>query len=226
MKKMWGFLRCCVILLLAARAGYAQEMLRGRVTVDAEPVWVTLARNDDAKPEYPLSEPSIQRAALSAAIGYFSGMVYGWAFEYEVGEKARNLADAFEWTPLGELPFGDARMLPSDSVREGSLFHLWADYEMDASQTARRNAWLGGQLRQVNARGRAGLRDTQQDALREAAKQAARSLVRGIERERPKSVRGRIALAAFPVITLAEGEWVASAKFFIEIQEVRKFHGY
>jgi hypothetical protein len=153
-------------------------------------------------------------------------MIYGWEFEYAVGEKARNLADGFEWTPLGELPFGDVRMTPADSAQEGAFYRLWADYEMDSSQAARRGAWMGGQLRALHTRGSAGLDKDQQDALRDAAKQAVRSLVRGIERERPKTVRGRIALAKFPIITIASGEWAASAQFFIEIQEIEKYMGY
>jgi hypothetical protein len=220
--------RCAAVLLLAAWTGYAQDVLRGVVSVHLEPVWTALPGDNETGQagKYPLSPRDAQLEALSEAIGYFSGMVYGWEFEYEVGEKTRNLADVFDWTPLGELPFGDARMVPTDSQSGESMLRLWADYEMDASQTARRETWLGGQLRTIQARGKAGLDTGQQNALRDAAKQAVRSLVRGIERERPKTIRGRIALAEFPLITIAAGEWTASAKFFVEIREIQKYKGY
>jgi hypothetical protein len=224
------FLWCALCLVAAGEAGFAQDVLRGMVTVDSEPVWVALPgeAGTGRTGEYPLSLRNTQRAALSEAIEYFSGMIYGWEFEYEVGEKARNMADAFDWTPLGELPFGDVRMTPdtSLSMREGAMLRLWADYELDESQTARRGAWLSGQLRMINARGRAGLSEDRRNALRDAAKQAVRSLLRGNERERPKTARGRIALAEFPMVTLTDGEWSATAKFFIEIREIQKYKGY
>ncbi|MDR0639240.1 MAG: hypothetical protein LBG27_10160 [Spirochaetaceae bacterium] len=222
------FLWCTVGLLAVSGAGYAQDVLRGMVTVDSEPVWAALPGNESSGQTgtYPLSWRDAQLAALSGAMDFFSGMIYGWEFEYEVGEKARNVEEAFDWMPLGELSFGDMRMRPDDSDREGSILRLWADYEMDAAQTARRGAWLSGQLRVINARGRAGLNEDGRNSLRDAAKQAVRSLVRGRERERPKTVRGRIALAEFPAVTLMDGEWSASAKFFVEIREIQKYKGY
>jgi hypothetical protein len=219
------FLWCATWLLLAVQTGYTQETLRGMVMVNSEPVWVTLADEADSaqRGKYPLSQRNTRLVALAAAIGYFSGMIYGWEYEYAVGEKARNVEDGFEWTPLGELPFADVRMTPADSVQEGAIYRLWADYDLDTAQAARRGAWTGGQLRSMHARGRAGLEEEQHDALRDAAKQAVRSLVRGIERERPRTVRGRIALAKFPVITIADGEWTASVQFFVEIREIEKY---
>jgi hypothetical protein len=222
------FVWCAVGLLAVSGTGYAQNVLRGKVTVDSEPVWVALPGKEGSGQTgvYPLSWSEAQRAALSGAINFFSGMIYGWEFEYEVGEKSRNVAEAFDWTLLGELPFGDVRMIPDKSDREGSILRLWADYEMDTAQAARRGAWLGGQLRVINARGRAGLNEDAQNSVRDAAKQAVRSLVRGSERERPKTVRGRIALEEFPTITLKDGEWSANAKFFVEIREIQKYKGY
>jgi hypothetical protein len=222
------FLWCAVVLSAVSPNAYTQNVLRGMVTVDSEPVWTVFPgeEGDGQTGTYPLSPRETRLEALSRAIGFFSGMIYGWEFEYEIGEKARNAGESFVWTPLGELSFGDLRMTPDSSAREGSILRLWADYEMDAAQTARRNAWLGGQLRGINARGRAGLDEDRRDSLRDAARQAVRSLVRGGERERPKTVYGRIALAEFPVITLTDGEWSASAKFFIEIREIQKHIGY
>jgi hypothetical protein len=222
------FLWSAVGLLAVSGAGYAQNVLRGMVTADTEPVWKAQPGEESSGQmgDYPLSWHDARLAALSGAIGFFSGMIYGWEFEYEVGEKARNVEETFDWTPLGDLSSGDARMTADRSVREGSILRLWADYEMDAAQTARRGTWLGGQLRVINARGRASLNEDEQNSVRDAARQAVRSLIRGSERERPKMVCGRIALAEFPAVTLMDGEWSASAKFFIEIREIQKYKGY
>jgi hypothetical protein len=161
-------------------------------------------------------------------------MIYGWEFEYEPAAPARGRNEYFSWNPAGELSNGGISLtsprLKPDMLRyerEGSLLRLWTDYELDAVEARRRNVWKSGQLRMLNARGRASLDTDEAEAgaraLEDAAKNAVRSLARGLERERPKTVRGRAALAAFPIVTIAHGEWAAQAQFFIEIREIESY---
>jgi hypothetical protein len=107
---------------------------------------------------------------------------------------------------------------------EGFLFKVWADYELLAEEGLRRAAWRTGQVRQVNARGNAPLVPSADTAalddaspLNDAAKNAVLAVARGLLREKPGALRGRIALCDFPSLTIAHGEWSLSAKFFVNI---------
>jgi hypothetical protein len=53
-----------------------------------------------------------------------------------------------------------------------------------------------------------------------------RAILQGGERNRPKEVRGFIALAAFPVFGLDAGRWLVSAHFRVDITEIIPFAAY
>jgi hypothetical protein len=60
--------------------------------------------------------------ALEDAARYYGAMIYGWTFHYEVGEKARNIEELLELTPLGTILATDPRLEPTDmQVRDFRL---------------------------------------------------------------------------------------------------------
>jgi hypothetical protein len=209
------------VLLMIACAAAAEEAPQGLVWVDSEPVWAAALGAS-----YPLSRQDSRQAALSEAAAWFSGMVYGWRFEYEPGDRARGIEELFDWTPLGELAADDPRITLTAATHEGSIIRFQANYEADAAQASRRATWKGGQIRAMESQGRSVLEQSRQEALKDAAKRMIHAMARGSERERPKAISGRIALAAFPVIAIGGGTWTATARFFIEIQDIQKFKGY
>ena len=209
--------------LYASGLSAGAETLRGMVTVETEPVWT--GRESGA---YPLTMTEAREAALSGAALYFAGMIYGWDFEYDPAGRLRGGPEHFDWQPAGTIP-AEPPLVPDmpGFERDGSLLRLWVDYEPGPAETGRRNAWKTGQLRTLTARGRAGLDGTEPQAaaaaLQDAARNAVRSLARGAERELPRTIRGRMALAGFPVVTIAHGEWAALARFYIDIGEIEPF---
>jgi hypothetical protein len=207
-----------------------QETLRGEVRVDLDPVYaryVDESRSPDAA--------AAQRAALEEAAMLYSAMIYGWSFNYEIGEKARGIPEDFELTPLGTIPFGDPGLRATDAeIREMRLY-LWTDYRMTDAQKRRMRMWLAGTVRNVQALGKGppGGPVAAEDwltikkaALEDAARAAVRAMLRGTERNRPKEARGYIALAEFPVYWIDSGYWTASARFRVELTGVRPFAAY
>jgi hypothetical protein len=61
----------------------AQEVLRGEVRVDLEPVYAQYM--DEV---YPLDAQSAYRRALEESIMIYSAMIYGWSFDYTIGGVA------------------------------------------------------------------------------------------------------------------------------------------
>lgn len=205
-------------------------VLRGEVRIDMEPVFAL-----DADVPYPIDDTTARRRALNEAALFFSAMIYGWSFQYEIGERARGIAEDMELTPLGEIRWGDPRLFATDAqVRERRLY-LWVDYRPSEEQIRRLSFWRAGTVRNAQAVGY-GPSGAPRDgadwyaitkaALEDAARSGIRAMLRGSERNRPKEARGVIALAEFPSYRMDAGRWTARARFRVQITEIIPFAAY
>ncbi|MDR0290255.1 MAG: hypothetical protein LBI06_04900 [Treponema sp.] len=212
-------------------AGNHPEVIRGEVWVELAPIY-----GDRADAEYPLSRETAGRRALQEAAAYFSGMIYGWSFHYDIGERARGIAEDFGvFEPLGEIAWGDPRLSVTEVDRRDTQLLMWADYHLSETQQKRMQTWRTGMIRNAQAIGHCPLqgpspdstwRDIQNAALKDAARAAVRQMLRGSERNRPKEVVGYISLAAFPRFFIASGQWTAIVRFRVQITEIIPFAAY
>jgi hypothetical protein len=229
------FRRSALILIFFLGIGAAaatQEVLRGQVFVDREPVY---ALAPDVP--YPLDAETVRRRALEEAALFFSAMIYGWEFSYEVGERARGAVEDLDLESRGEIGFGDSRLRVTDARIDGPRFSLWADYRLSDAQKRRVGQWRAGQTRNLQGLGHAplnepgtGTADTwileKKAALEDAARAGLRELLRGQERNRPQRAAGRIALAEFPRFYFDRGQWAVAARFRVEVTEIEGFPAY
>jgi hypothetical protein len=215
---------------LALPPAAAQEVLRGEVRVDLEPIYGAYVDS-----EYPLSPGAARRRALEEAALFYSAMIYGWSFSYEIGERARGIAEDFRLEAQGTIPFGDPGLYATDARVEDLRFYLWTDYRLSGAQMRRVTAWKTGTKRSAQATGYGPLGDpgeepdwlaVKQTALEDAARSSVRALLRGSERNRPKEARGFISLAAFPRYFMSGGRWAVSARFLIDLTELVPFAAY
>jgi hypothetical protein len=206
------------------------EVLRGQVRIDIEPVYASFMDIP-----LPMDNDTIYRRALDEASMFFSAMIYGWSFDYEIGERARNIPEIFELTPLGEIPFGDEKLNITDSEVKDLKFYLWTDYRMNQSQINRMRMWQSGTIKNAQAIGYGPLGgpptrdewlDLKKTTLEDAARAAVRRLLQGTERNRPKEARGYIALDTFPHYRIDAGQWVVTARFKVEVTEIVPFAAY
>jgi hypothetical protein len=173
----------------------------------------------------------LQESAL-----YFSGMVYGWAFHYDIGERARDIAEDFDvFEPMGEVRWGDPRLSVTESETAGSTLRIWADYRLSEIQQKRMQLWRTGTIRNAQAIGfcpiqgpspDSGWLDIRNAVLKDAARAAVRQMLRSSERNRPKEAAGFISLASFPRFYLDSGQWAASVRFRVQINEIVPFAVY
>jgi hypothetical protein len=225
MRRTFPFIPAFLLLILLPAA--AQEVLRGEVRVDLEPVYVRYMDEPT-----PLDASTARKAALEEAAMLYSAMIYGWSFNYEIGEKARGIGEEFELTPLGSIPFGDPGLRATEAeIREMRLY-LWTDYRMTEFQRRRIRMWRAGRVLNVQALGKGPLGGPvetedwltiKKTALEDAARAGIRNMLRGMERNRPKEARGYIALAEFPVYWIDSGYWTVSARFRVELSEIQPF---
>jgi len=208
--------------------GYHPLTIRGEVWVDREPIYGFRVDN-----EYPLSRETAGRRALQEAALYFSGMIYGWSFHYDIGERARGISEDFYlFEPVGEIQWGDPRLSVTDVENLDVQLRFWADYQLSDAQQKRMQIWRTGTVRNAQAYGYSPLHgpspdsewlDIRNDALKDAARSAIREMLRGSERNRPREAAGFISLASFPRFYVSSGQWVVSARFRVQINDIIPF---
>jgi hypothetical protein len=208
-------------------AGNYPQVIRGEVWVELEPVY-----GGYVDEEYPLEVETAAMRALEEAALFYSAMIYGWTFHYDIGEKARKIPEEFKLEPVAIIPFGDPGLRAGViDVRE-MRFRLWTDYEMSEAQQRRMHVWRTGGIRNAQAVGYGPLGGPVESAdwlaikkaaLEDAARAAIRGMLRGSERNRPKEASGLICLAAFPRYFMDSGRWAAAARFRVEVKEIIPF---
>jgi hypothetical protein len=211
--------------------GHDAEILRGEVKMELEPIYGGFIDK-----EYPLEADTLRRRALEEAAMFYSAMIYGWSFHYEIGERARGIAEEFELTPLGSIPWGDPGLFATDVRLRDMRLHLWTDYRMTDAQKRRVAMWRADTVRNAQAIGHGGplgglaengdWMSIRKAGLEDAARAAIRAMLRGGERNRPKEAAGFICLAAFPQYWMDGGRWAASARFRVQVTELAPFAAY
>ncbi|MDR2072301.1 MAG: hypothetical protein LBP60_02570 [Spirochaetaceae bacterium] len=199
---------------------YAQEVLRGEVQIHLEQ-----ARGFVEEETRSLDIEEARHRALEEAARYYGAMIYGWSFQYEIGERARNIGEVLELVPLGSIAAEDPRLEPTDLQVKDFKLYFWSDYRPSGEQRYRLSKWKTGTIRSVQGYGYSPLED-KYAALEDAARAALRAMLRGSERNRPKEASGYISLRAFPRYWLDQGQWMAAGRFLVEIQEIIPFAAY
>jgi hypothetical protein len=209
--------------------GTHEYVLRGEVIVEFEPIFA--GHVDD---EYPLDVQTAGRRALQEAAVLYSAMVYGWSFNYEVGEKARRIEEKLDMDPVATIRFGDPGLRVTNTEIRDANFLVWTDYNLSDAQQSRVQVWRTGMIRNAQAVGYGpsvmdeypGWLAVKKAALDDAARTALRSMLRGSERNRPKEVNGFISLASFPRFFVESGRVAAAARFRVQIVEIIPFSAY
>ncbi|MDR0455890.1 MAG: hypothetical protein LBH20_04300 [Treponema sp.] len=211
--------------------GYSPEVIRGEVWVELAPIY---GNRPDI--EYPLSRETAGRRALQEAALYFSGMIYGWSFHYDIGEKARGITEDFDiFEPMGEIRWGDPCLSVTEIENRDTQLRIWTDYRMSEVQQKRMQVWRAGTIRNAQGMGYcpltgpspdSGWQDIRNAVLKDAARVAIRAMLRGSERNRPKEAAGFISLASFPRFFIDSGQWAVSARFRVQVNEIVPFAVY
>jgi len=218
------------LILFPAFSANTQEVLRGEIRVEMEPVY-----GGYVDEEYPLDRDSAYRRALEEAALFFSAQIYGWSFHYDVGERARRIPEELDLTPLGEIRWGDPGLFVTHARFENNVLSVWMDYRPTDAQARRLEMWKMGKVRSAQAVGYGPLGGPVENsdwitikkaALEDSARAAIRAMLQGSERNRPKEVKGFISLQTFPAYFMDSGRWAAHARFRVEIKEIIPFSAY
>jgi hypothetical protein len=223
-------MRFFILLFFITMPVFADDVLRGQVAEEIEPVYALhLGVASPAKIE------DVQKWALETAADAFAGMIYGWEFEYEPGERARGISENLELKPRGQVDSGDVRLTVTDASVEDNVLYIWSDYSLSGDQKSRVDAWKSNISIGVNATGYSPLHGpsgtTERKmikiaALHDAARSAIRAYLRAYIKNRPRITKGYISLSSFPIYKMFSGQWSATARFRLEVTEVVPFAVY
>jgi hypothetical protein len=223
------FAFCLPLAAQDREQGQHMYVIRGEVHVDMEPIY-----GGHVDTEYPLNVNTAARRALEEAALFYSAMIYGWSFNYEVGERARRIEEKLDLENVAQIKAGDPSLRVTETEIRNSHLWVWTDYHLSELQQLRMQTWRSGMIRSAQGLGYApasmdeypGYLEIKKTALEDAARSALRQMLRGSERNRPKEVTGFISLATFPRFFVDGGRMAAAARFRVQIETIIPFAVY
>ena len=185
--------------------------------------------------KYPLDHEGAYRRALELAAMFFSAQIYGWSFHYDIGERARGIAEELSLSPLGEIRWGDPGLFVTHAAFQNFILSAWMDYRPTETQKRRLGMWRMGNIRPAQAIGYASMDGPVEEsewltirrkALEDSARAAIRAMLQGSERNRPKEATGFVSLESFPTYWIDGDRWAIRARFRIDVKEIIPFAVY
>ncbi|HET7838874.1 MAG TPA: hypothetical protein VFL04_03880 [Rectinemataceae bacterium] len=226
-------MRTAPLLLLAAglavlgAAARAQES--GERDYFSAVFWIDLEPISRAGEPFPLSPQEGAARLLDEAAWVYAGMLFGWDFAYTPLDRTRAIEERFELKALGSIPRGDRRIVPGPASGDSNELRSRVDFLPEPQDLALIQSYSHAPWRPAQGLGsadymlgQAGRRRAYEDGLREAV----RTLLRLTEYNKPRLVRGRVALDRVPTIAISGGRYVVQLRARVEVSEILSYNAY
>jgi hypothetical protein len=178
--------------------------------------------------EWPVSRATAAARILDEAAWVYGGMIWGFEFEYTPYDKTRGLAERFVIKPIGSLA-PSALSLASGSATEdlppelaSNELRSFVEYRpvaalVELMQGYAQDPWKGSQgLGKADMNlGIKGRRAAYEDGLR----LAVRALLQGMEPNKPRLVKGRVAFERPPSMSIKGGYYTAQLRARVMVIE-------
>ncbi len=188
------------------------------------------------KPLYTAKE--LAEAVFAEASWVFSGIIWGFSFEYTPSDKARKVTESFVLKPRGTITRGSSglRILETNLERGTLLVNIL--YYPTTTELSELLAWKQASYKiaqgrayspafppiiAIQAEDRVQARIT---AMGEAVKEAIRGYARGITYNKPKIIRGTCSLTEQPSVIITSGQYLAQVKIYLQISEIVSYGSY
>lgn len=154
----------------------------------------------------------------------FSGMIYGYSVTWTPSSPGRSVDEELLIQPLALIPRGDPGMKTIAVVRENGFIFVLLEYSPDSTQERRLGGWKG---QAFPAAGGSALvpvsLDSRRVGIEAAIRETIRSWLRAREYNRPREVRGRVALTEFPRTGLSGSLLRATVTLSMNLEAVRSY---
>lgn len=214
----------CSLFNLTGRSS-GEDLVSADFWCEAEPLDAEdsdFAREVGAAPRS-LSYEEAVRQNLREAQLCFSGMIYGFTFEYTPLDRKRNVDEYFALEPIHLIEWGDPGLQVGSAGIEDSFWVVRIHFQMADYQVRWRRGWTSevhpegygiGSARQI------GGFDYKWEAYKRAVKEAVRQYYRQVLPNKPKVIRGQTAILDSPRVWLEAGEYKVQLRIKIVEKEV------
>ena len=156
-----------------------------------------------------------------------SGMVYGWHFEYVPYDKARGVAEYFEFTPLQELSEAEIKSINyAKPWIKDSILNCWVEFRRSDAQIHIYRGWKSVLHPRIKGEGYAKLSEGFegiQKACGESLKMAVRNYERKWIKTKPKEISGTVFISEAPKIGVDAGRYKVTLDFFMETDKIVEY---
>jgi hypothetical protein len=185
--------------------------------------WADLAPVSGVGDEWPVSDATARSRMLEEAAWVYSGLIWGFDFEYTPYDKARGLAERFVLSPLGSLKPDSLSFAPGARKAASGELRSFVEYRPPTAlaefmQSYMQDPWKGAQgigKADMNL-GIKGRMAAYEDALR----LAVRAYLQGLEPNKPRLVRGRVAFERAPTMAILGGFYTCQARARVMVGEI------
>lgn len=183
-------------------------------------------------------EPSLEKALLAnfydksiaelkiLAPFVLEGMIYGWNFVYVPSDTARQVKELLEVSPIQSLSFPDKNMSFVEPRIENERFYVWLEYKRTDAMMLYKKAWDSVLYPKAKGVGQAPLVHGTEgilEAYEQALKNAIRTYVQKLEKNKPKSISGRVLLSKQPIVGIQSGRYTAALDFFVHVIKIERY---
>ncbi len=172
---------------------------------------------------YPLSKEAAVRQILSEARFAFSGMIYGFDFDYTPPDAARGVGEVFTLKPVAEIPWSDPRLRVLDTRVEDGRLIARIVYTLAPFQESWVQGWDSEVYPDWSATGSGSFYRGFSEKLasyRDAIKEAIRGYLRSRVYNKPREVRGEAVLRGAPSTIMSAGKYLTTVTVRFRIERL------
>ena len=173
---------------------------------------------------------SLPISHLKQSIPYIlEGILYGWNFSYTPSDKTRGVEEYFEFTPINTVKISDPRIIFSGYKVDESFFSCWVSYDRTDEMMLYRKHWESIYHPKIRGTGTASIYEGDEGfkaSYADACKNALRNYARGLVKNKPKEISGKVLLCEAPLMSIRNGKYVAQLEFLLKIDEILAYSSF
>ncbi|TVR00612.1 MAG: hypothetical protein EA403_11435 [Spirochaetaceae bacterium] len=215
--------RCILLISLALQGGGHAHAAENRLVAE---FWAELQPMVRPDADFAARREAVIRRMLEEAQWTFSGMIYGYRFNYTPFDRRRGVDEQFTLEPIASIPWGDPALTVLATRQEGGRHLAQIQYVMADHQARRYAAWQSRSVSRSAGTGEASLWpgvEQKQLAVEDAVRMAVRERLRVMSPNKPAAAHGRVVLAAPPRIWILSGAYHASVHVRMDVDEIRQY---